>query len=344
MKLYEYVIRRLALLLLVLFGVTLLTFIFSRVLLDPLAAYVTEKTNPNLIPAIKRAHGFDRPYWEQYLFYLRDLFTLDLGWSKVGHMSIIDAIATYFPATVELTILAIIITLLVGIPLGIISALKNNKPVDHASRIFSLVGISMPVFWLGLSLQYFFTYWIKAAYGLPALPSTGRYDPVLAANTGFKKITGLVILDAILQGNFIMAGDALAHLVLPAITLAFLNIGVITRLTRSSMLEVLRQDYITMAKAYGLPKRLVIYKYALKNALIPVVSVTGLMFGGLLGGAIMTESIFAYPGMGWLSYRAIVYNDSNTVLAYVVVSSIIYVIVNLIVDIIYAWLDPRIKY
>ncbi|MBO3799141.1 MAG: ABC transporter permease [Thermoproteota archaeon] len=344
MKLYEYAARRMALLVFVLLGVTLLTFILSRVLLDPLAAYVTEKTNPNAIPAIKRMHGFDRPPWEQYFFYLRDLFTLDLGWSKVGHMSIVDAIATYFPATAELTIVAIIITLLVGIPLGVVSALKNNQLADHASRVFSLIGISIPVFWLGLSLQYFFTYWIKMAYGLPALPSTGRYDPVLAINTGFKKITGFIMLDSLIQGNLIMAGDALAHLILPAITLAFLNIGVITRLTRSSMLEVLRQDYVTMAKAYGLPQRLVIYKYALKNALIPVVSATGLMFGGLLGGAIMTESIFAFPGMGWLSYRAIVYNDSNTVLAYVVVASIIYVVVNLVVDIVYAWLDPRIKY
>ena len=344
MKLYEYVIRRLTLLIFVLVGVTLLTFFFSRVLLDPLAAYVTERTNPRMIPAIRRMHGLDRPIWEQYFFYLRDLFTLDLGWSKVGHMDMIDAIAAHFPATAELTILAIIITLIVGIPLGIVSALKNNQLADHASRIFSLIGISIPVFWLGLSLQYFFTYWVKAAYGIPALPSTGRYDAVLAINTGFKKITGFILLDALIQGNLVMAGDALAHLILPAITLAFLNIGVITRLTRSSMLEVLRQDYITMAKSYGLPQRLIIYKYALKNALIPVVSVTGLMFGGLLGGAIMTESIFAFPGMGWLSYRAIVYNDSNTVLAYVAITAIIYVIVNLIVDIFYAWLDPRIKY
>jgi len=344
MKLYEYAIRRLLMLIPVVLGVTIITFYLSRVVLDPLAAYVTERTNPRMIPAIKRMHGFDRPYWEQYFFYLRDLFTLDLGWSKVGHMNMIDALATYFPATAELTILAIILTLIVGIPLGIVSALKNNQLADHASRIFSLIGISIPVFWLGLGLQYFFTYWIKTAYGLPALPSTGRYDPVLAIKTGFQKITGFVVLDSLIQGNLTMAVDALAHLILPAITLAFLNIGVITRLTRSSMLEVLRQDYITMAKSYGLPQRIVIYKYALKNALIPVVSVTGLMFGGLLGGAIMTESIFAFPGMGWLSYRAIVYNDSNTVLSYVVVASIIYVIVNLIVDIVYAWLDPRIKY
>ncbi|MEM2926509.1 MAG: ABC transporter permease [Candidatus Bathyarchaeia archaeon] len=343
MKLHEYVVRRLLLLLFVILGVTLLTFFFTRVLLDPLSAYVTERTNPNLIPAIMRKHGFDKPPYEQYFYYLRDLFTFDWGWSKVAHMDMIEAIGTFFPATVELTVFSMALTIVIGVPLGILSALKNNRWPDHLSRIFSLVGISIPVFWLGLSLQYIFTYWFKVL-GLPALPSSGRYDPILMANNRVFKITGLLILDSLLQGNFVMAYDAICHLILPAITLAFLNVGVVTRLTRSSMLEVLRQDYITMAKAYGLPQRTIIYKYALKNAITPVVTSTGLMLGGMLGGAIMTESVFAFPGMGWLSYRAIVYNDTNTILAYVVLSAIIFVLVNLIVDIIYAWLDPRIKY
>jgi peptide/nickel transport system permease protein len=164
------------------------------------------------------------------------------------------------------------------------------------------------------------------------------------ANNRVSRITGLLVLDSLLQGKLTMVLDAISHLILPAITLAFLNVGVVTRLTRSSMLEVLRQDYITMARAYGLPQRTIIYKYALKNAITPVITSTGLMLGGMLGGAIMTESVFAFPGMGWLSYRAIVYNDTNTIMAYVVLSAIIFVLVNLIVDIIYAWLDPRIKY
>ncbi|MBO3763035.1 MAG: ABC transporter permease [Thermoproteota archaeon] len=343
MKLYEYVIRRLFMLVPVVLGVTIMTFYLSRVVLDPLAAYVTEKTPAYLIPVIRHQLGLDQPFYVQYLYYLRDLITLNWGWSRAGHMSVADAIATFFPATVELTTVSIIITLLVGIPLGIISALRNNKIEDHASRVFSLIGISMPVFWLGLSLQYLFTYWTRVQ-GWFALPSTGRYDPILFASHPVQRITGLLILDSLIQGNFVMAVDAFSHIILPAITLAFLNIGVVTRLTRSSMLEVLRQDYITFAKSYGLPQRIVIYKYALRNAMIPVVTSTGLMIGGLLGGAIMTESIFAFPGMGWLSYRAIIFNDSNTIMAYVVLSAFVFVLVNLLVDLIYAWLDPRIKY
>jgi len=343
LKIYEYAIRRIFLLIFVIFGVTIITFIFTRVLLNPLAAYITDKTPPDAVIAIIQAHGFDRPIYEQYFIYLKDLVTLDWGWSNVGHMALTDAIRTFFPATVELTILAIIITVLIGVPLGIISALKNNKWQDHASRIFSLVGISIPVFWLGLSLQYAFTYWTRSI-GLPFLPSTGRVDPLLLIQNPVQGWTGMLMLDSFLQGNFVITLDVFKHLILPAITLAFLNVGILTRLTRSSMLEVIRQDYITMAKAYGLPRRVIIYKYALKNAMIPVITSVGLIFGGMLGGAIITESIFSYPGMGWLSYRAIVFNDSNTILAYVVVVAIIFVSVNLLVDIIYAWLDPRIKY
>lgn len=343
MKIYEYALRRILLMIFVIMGVTLLTFIFTRVLINPLASYITDKTPPAAIIAIIQAHGFDRPYHEQYFIYLRDLFTLDLGWSNVAHMQIVDAIKTFFPATVELTLLAIILTVAVGVPLGIVSALKNNKWPDHASRIFSLVGISIPVFWLGLSLQYAFTYWTRTM-GLPYLPSTGRVDPILLIRNPVETWTGMLMLDSFLQGNFVITWNVFLHLILPAITLAFLNVGVLTRLTRSSMLEVIRQDYITMAKAFGLPRRMIIYKYALKNAMIPVVTSIGLTFGGMLGGAIITESIFAYPGMGWLSYRSIVYNDSNTIMTYVVLVAIVFVTVNLIVDIVYAWLDPRIKY
>lgn len=343
MKLYEYVIRRLLLLVFVVLGVSVLTFIFTRIFINPIAAYITPKTNPALIPAIIHAHGFDLPPYIQYFYYLRDLFTLNWGWSIVAAMPVTKAIRTFFPATVELTIMAMIIMVAIGVPLGIISALKNNKWPDHLARIFALVGISIPVFWLGLSLQYAFTFWTKV-HGLPYLPSTGRVNPILMIETPIHTYTGLLILDSLLNGNLVIAWNAFEHIILPAITLAFLNVGVFTRLTRSSMLEVLRQDYITMAKAYGLKGRTIIYKYALRNALIPVVTSIGLTLGGMMGGAIITESIFAFPGMGWLSYRAIVANDSNTLLAYVVLIAIIFVVVNLIVDIVYAWLDPRIKY
>jgi peptide/nickel transport system permease protein len=343
LKLYEYAIRRTLLLVPVLIGVTILTFYLSRIVLNPLGAYVTERTPPELIPAIEKKLGLDKPFYVQYAYYLRDLITMDWGWSKVAHMPVLEALMYRFPATVELAVTAFLITIALGIPLGILSALKNNTLIDHIIRIIALTGISIPVFWLGLTLQYTFSYWLKTN-GLPSLPSSGRVDPVLLQAHPVNRITGLMILDSLIQGNFIVALDAISHIILPSITLAFLNIGVVTRVARSSMLEVLRQDYITTARAYGLPRRIVIYKYALKNAMIPVATISGLMFGGLLGGAVITETIFAFPGMGQLTVMAITFNDSNTILAFTVLACFIYVFVNLAVDIIYAWLDPRIKY
>ncbi len=327
----------------VLLGVTILTFYLSRIVLNPLGAYVTERTRPEAIPAIEKRLGLDKPFYIQYIIYLQDLVTFNWGWSRVAHMPVIEALFYRFPATVELAIASFIIIILVGVPLGIISALKNNSVVDHAIRIFSLTGISIPVFWLALTLQYSFSYLPKVA-GLPSLPSNGRVDALLYQQYPVNRITGLMIFDSLIQGNFIIASDALLHLILPAMTLAFLSIGAVTRVARSSMLEVLRQDYISTARAYGLPERMVIYKYALKNAMIPVTTLSGLLFGGLLAGAIITESIFAFPGMGQLTVFAISSNDSYTIMAFTVLASFIYVLINLLVDIVYAKLDPRIKY
>jgi peptide/nickel transport system permease protein len=343
MKLYEYALRRLFLLIFVLIGITILTFYLSRILLNPLGAYVTERTRPEAIPAIERSLGLDKPFFVQYLIYLEDLVTLNWGWSRVAHMAITDALFYRFPATVELSIMSFIIIMAVGIPLGILSALKNNKLTDHLIRIFALVGISIPVFWLALMLQYGFSY-LPMVNNLPSLPSNGRVDPIIILDHPFNRITGLFIFDSLIQGDFPITLDSFKHLILPAITLAFLNIGTITRVARSSMLEVMRQDYISTARAYGLSERVVIYKYALKNALIPVTTMSGLMFGGLLGGAIVTETIFAFPGMGQLTVLAVTSDDSYTILAFTVIAAFIFVTVNLVVDILYARLDPRIKY
>jgi peptide/nickel transport system permease protein len=343
LKLYEYAVRRLLLLIFVLIGVTIVTFYLSRIMLNPLGAYVTERTKPELIPVIEKRLGLDKPFYIQYLIYLQDLFTLNWGWSRVAHMPVIEALFYRFPATIELAVFSFILSITIGIPLGILSALKNNKLIDHIIRIIALTGISIPVFWLALTLQYSLSYLPKVS-GLPSLPSSGRFDPILIQNYPVNRITGLMILDSLLQGNLIIAWDSFIHLILPSVTLAFLNIGSITRVARSSMLEVMRQDYIITARAYGLPERIVIYKYALKNAMIPVATLGGLMFGGLLGGAIITETIFAFPGMGQLVVFAISSNDSYTIMAFTVLASIIYVVINLVVDILYAWLDPRIKY
>jgi len=343
LRLYEYSIRRLFLLIFVLLGVTVFTFYLSRVVLNPLGAYVTERTRPEAIPIIEKRLGLDKPFFVQYTIYLEDLVTLNWGWSRVAHMPVIEALWYRFPATAELAIAAFLITIALGVPLGILSALKNNKAIDHIIRIIALTGISIPVFWLALTLQYSLSY-LPKVNGLPSLPSSGRFDPILAQSYPFTRYTGFVIFDCLIQGNLVMAADTFIHLILPSITLAFLSVGQITRVARSSMLEVMRQDYISTARAYGLSERVVIYKYALKNALIPVTTVSGLMFGGLLGGALITETIFAFPGMGQLTVFAISSNDSYTILAFTVLASFIYVIINLVVDLLYAKLDPRIRY
>jgi peptide/nickel transport system permease protein len=231
----------------------------------------------------------------------------------------------------------------VGIPLGIISAVRNNRLPDHVSRLIALIGVSTPVFWLGLLLQLVFFYFFQQ-WGLPYLPSGGRYDVTLMLQHPVTNITGLLVFDSLVTGNFIMAQDALAHLILPSFALGFVDLGVIMRIMRSSMLEVLRQDYVTLARSKGLSERVVILRHALKNAMIPTVTVGGIAVATLLAGAPLTETVFAWPGMGRLAVAAIGTNDAPLIMGFALITSLMLVLVNLTVDILYAFLDPRIKY
>ncbi len=252
-------------------------------------------------------------------------------------------LALFFPATLELTIFSLLLCVLIGLPIGIISAIKKDKWPDHVVRIFSLTGISIPVFWFALILQYVF--YLK----LDLLPLGGRLDLGTAAptfNLPFIDVhsTGLFVLDSILGGNWTTLGQALLHLVMPAFCLAFIYLAVIARMTRSSMLEAMTQDYIRTARSKGLSERAVIFKHALRNALIPTTTVVGLMFGGLLSGAVLTETIFYWPGIGRYSTFAISSLDYASIMGFTLLVAIIYVLSNLFVDILYAYLDPRIKY
>jgi peptide/nickel transport system permease protein len=308
--------------------------------------YVSDKTPVSAIPAIIAKYHLDDPLYVQFWTYLQGLFTGDWGVSRLVAQPVYVAIAQRFPTTLELAISAVILTIVIGVPLGIISGVRNGKWPDHASRIFAIVGVSLPVFWLGLLLKLMFFYDFHV-WGLPNLPSGGAYDPLLALQypAGISPpITGIPILDTLLAGNFTMFVDTTAHLILPAITLAFISIGNITRIMRSSMLEVLRQDYITLARSKGLTERVVIYRHALRNALVPTLTVSGLIFAGLLGGAPITEFIFQWPGIGQLAIRGFLGNDLSLVLGYVFITTIIIVIANLAVDILYAYMDPRVKY
>jgi peptide/nickel transport system permease protein len=340
----DYIIRRVILLIPVLFGVSILTFSLSHIVGNPVAAYVTEQTPDWAVEAIIAQHHLRDPIPLQYFYYIIDLFRGDWGYSTAGHQPALDCVLDFFPATFELSLVAIIITIGLGIPIGVISAVKKDKPLDHGTRIFALSGVSMPVFWFALILLYIFYYTFKIN-GLPYLPQGNRLDQTRAGiDYPVTVVTGLYLIDSILTLNMSMFIDALWHIILPAFCLALVNMALVVRMMRSSMLEVLRQDYITMARSKGLSERVVIYKHAMRNALIPTLTVSGLIFGGLLSGAVLTESIFSWPGMGRWATFAIITMDFGGIMAFVLVIGVIYVLVNLIVDILYGVLDPRIRY
>lgn len=338
MKLGAYIARRLLLLIPVLLGVSVFIFTLTRVGGDPAAAYIHDKMTDAQIASIYEKFHLNDPIYVQYWYWLDGILHGDWGYSKTARAPVTTAIARYLPATFELTLISIIIAVSVGIGLGTISAVRRNKPVDHVTRIMALSGVSLPIFWLGLMLQLVFYSRLRW------FPVGGRYDELLYLSQGsITKYTGFWTLDTLLNGNLTLFADALWHLILPAITLSFGTIAIITRIMRSSMLEVLGQEYVKTARSKGLPEKVVIKKHARKNALIPTTTVVGLSFGGLLGGAVLTETIFQWPGMGQWSTRAIITNDWASILGFVLVTAIIYVIANLVVDILYAFLDPRVR-
>jgi peptide/nickel transport system permease protein len=331
----------------VLFGVSLIVFYlargFPRQGFDPVAPYINPKMTAEQIEEVRRIHGFDQPPYIQYVFWLQDVFRGD--WGRTGIWAqgrpVLDVFRLAFPSTVQLSIAATILTVSIGLPLGIISAVKNNKIPDHISRIIALTGYSTPSYWFGFMLQLVFFYYFSL-WGLPNLPNSLTISPGLQGTV--PRLTGMTVLDGLLAGNLTYTLDALAHLILPAFTLAFISLGFLARIVRASMLEVMRQDYIILARSKGLRERVVIYRHALKNALIPAVTLTGLFFAGLLGGALITEFVFALPGVGQLSLQAVFQNDSNFILLYTLVLAAIIVVANLVVDVAYVFLDPRIKY
>jgi peptide/nickel transport system permease protein len=297
---------------------------------------------PAQIEAIIRSHGFDQPLYVQYWYWIQDVFHGDWGFSNWANgLPTYEVFASRFPFTVELTVAATILTMAIGIPLGILSALKNNTAADHAARIIALTGYSTPVYWFAYILQlvFFFYFW---SWGLPNLPSGGVISQGLSG--AVPSVTGLPILDGLIAGNLSYTADAFAHVILPAFNLSFISLGYLARIVRASMLEVLRQDYIVMARSKGLPERIVMYRHALRNALIPALTLTGLFFAGLLGGAVITETCFSWPGVGGVSLRAVFQGDSNFLILYSLVTALIIVISNLVVDVMYVFLDPRIKY
>jgi peptide/nickel transport system permease protein len=343
MKLRDFIIRRIILAIPVIFGVLTITWFLSYMVGDPLAMYVTERTPDEAIPGIIRDHGLDQPLVIQYFIYIRNLFMGDWGRSTStgADQPVLVVLARLFPATIELSIIAMIFAIILGIPLGIVSATRKDKPVDHVTRVFSLAGVSMPIFWFGLMLKYVLFYQLRIN-GLPHFPGGDRYSP---RSYSYTPTTGFILIDSLLfERNPYFFVDAAIHLVLPGFCLGYLTLAIITRMMRSSMLEVLKEDYITLAKSKGLTERIVIYRHALRNALIPTVTVIGLAFGSLITGAVLTETIYNWPGLGRWAVRAILNSDMAAINGFTLLVAFVFVTANLIVDLIYGTLDPRIRF
>ncbi len=321
----------------VLIGVSIIIFTLTRLAGDPAAAYINEKMTASQIADVYEKYHFNEPPYVQYFYWLSGIVNMDWGWSKTAGMPVTDAITYYLPATFELALASIVLAVGIGIALGTASAVKKNKPFDHTTRVVSLVGVSIPVFWLGLLLLLLFY------SNLHWAPKGGRYSDSFISAVSAQSGTGFLTIDSLLMGNLNLFADVLWHLALPAVTLSFASIALILRMQRNSMLEVLQLDYVKTARAKGLPENVVIKRHARKNALIPTTTVVGLAFGALLSGAVLTESIFSWPGLGRWSARSILRMDTASILGFCLLIAFIYVIANLVVDIMYAYLDPRVK-
>lgn len=331
----EYIIKRLLLLIPIVIGVSFFSFILIRLIPgDPARIILGERATPQEIERIREELGLNKPILVQYLIFLKQLAKGDLGRSIVTREKVIKEIMNRFPATIELTFFSMFIAVFLGIFLGILASLKPGSFIDTFVMFLALIGVSMPIFWLGLMLI-----WFGALY-LGWFPPSGRLDVDINLNV----ITNFYLIDSILTGNFKAFFNSLYHLILPSIALSSVPMATIARMTRSSMLEVLNQEYILAEYAKGVPKKRIILRSALRNALIPIITVIGLEFGFLLGGAIMTETIFSWPGMGRLVYDAIMSRDYPLIQGAILLSAFLFVMINLVVDIIYVFIDPRIRY
>jgi len=348
----RYVIRRILGLIPVLVGISLLVFTITRVIpADPALLILGERSTPEARARLQEQLGLTKPLFfnpaavqetgnpaalfdSQYFNFVGGALTGDLGSSYFTRIDVRDGLAQRFPATFELAVAAMLFALIIGIPAGVLAALNRGKLADTAFMIVALSGVSFPVFWLAIILIYVF------AVNLSWLPPSGRLDVSLS----FQPVTGFYVLDGLLRGRPAITLDALEHLVLPAIALGTIPLAIVVRMTRSAMLEVLSQDYVRTARAKGLMPRLVVNKHALRNALLPVVTVVGLSFGALLSGAILTETVFSWPGIGKWIYDAISARDYPIIQGGVLFVAFVFVVVNLLVDLSYALIDPRIQY
>jgi peptide/nickel transport system permease protein len=334
---WRFVGRRVVVTVPVLVLITLLGFVLTYLIpADPLAMVLSERAmaNPEIVQAYRERWGLDAPPHLRYLTYVRNLARGDLGASIATQQPVAEDLLTFIPATVELAVAALLLAVAIGVPLGVVAAVRRDRWPDHVARIGALAGVSVPVFWLGLLALATFYYRFQVA------PGPGRLDPHIQPPP---LLTGMLIVDSLLAGRWDALVDALHHLMLPALVLAAYVMGIITRVTRSSVLDVLAEDYVRTARAKGAAERAVVFRHALRNALIPTVTVIGLAFGNLMAGAVMTETIFAWPGIGRYAVDAASKLDFPAIMGVTLFVAVVYVAVNFVVDIAYALLDPRIR-
>jgi peptide/nickel transport system permease protein len=332
----RFTVRRLAVGVLLCLGVTLVSFALTQVVPgDPVVASLGDRaaSDPAIVANFREHYGLDKPLPEQYVIYLGRLLQGDLGESQQSRHPVTQDLAKYMSATIELALVAMVLAMGVGVSLGIVAAIYRERWPDHAIRVFSLAGVSVPTFWLGLICLYVFF------FRLGISPGVGRLSP--GADT--PDITGLVSVDAILTGDWPLLWDALAHIALPALVLAIYTVGSITRFTRAAMLESLGQDYVRSARAKGLLPGTVILRHALRPALAAIITVAGMAFGRMLAGAVLVESVFSWPGIGEYAYRSALALDLRAIMGVSLVIAVIYILVNLVIDILYAVIDPRIR-
>ena len=338
MSLTRYIIRRLLLQVFVLVGVSSLTFFMMIVMPGDPATILLETTgsvSTEAVDKFRERWGFDKPVHMQYITFMGNLLRGDFGESFVTRREIRTELTSFLPATAELSIVAFIMAVIMAIPAGILAAVKRNGLPDHIVRVVSLFGTSMPIFWFAIILLLFFFYY------LGWVPSSQRIGITLDVP---ETVTGFYTIDTLIAGDLRGFVSSLHHLALPAFVLAFSVVGLLARVTRTSMLEVLGEDYIRMARAKGLHNNVVIYRHALRNAMIPTVTILGLLVGGLLSGAVLTETIFAWPGLGRFAVQSIFFLDRAAVTSVALIIGIVYSSANLVVDVIVAIIDPRITY
>ena len=335
MSFLNVVRRRLIFLVLVLLGVTLITFTISHLIPgDPARMIAGDRATPEIVAKIRDDLGLDRPLYEQYARYVTGIVQGDFGTSIRTRRPVLEDLRIFFPATLELALVALLVATSLGVPLGVASAVWKNKLIDQFVRVIAVTGISTPAFWLGLLVILLF-------YGqLGLLPSGGRIDPSMDVPA---TITGFLLVDSLLAGRFDAFASAFKHLILPAFTLGFVHLGVVARQVRAAMLDELQQDYVRTARANGISSFKIVFTEALPNAMIPSITVLGLALGDLLYGAVLTETVFAWPGMGAYVVNSIQALDFPAVMGFTVVVSLAYVLINLAVDLIYMAVDPRIR-